>query len=307
MTEDGSWIPCLPTDLVEEGYVLTIDNMLKMVSIQQRLAFGLPVIIMGETGCGKSSLIRNLCGIFSLQLYILDVHGGMEDQDIIEWVTNKLEIYKERRYRNKMVLFFDEVNTCNSMGLFKEMVCDHSLNGIPLPSDIKVIAACNPYRLRFSKNLYGGEEMAGLIFEHFVGGDDAMENVGTGIKDPLRNLVYRVHPLPESMIDYIFDFGALTAETEKQYIRAMLKRILNQDAQEVMEEEQQTVNQEGQEHELLVDDDDEDDRNMRARLRGLRHQRQQQQQREERHAQRVDEDAHLYFILYSIKLLYFKV
>eukprot|EP01052_Picozoa_sp_SAG31_P074392 SAG31_NODE_33503_length_343_cov_0.635246_2_plen_29_part_01 len=29
------------------------------------------------------------------------------------------------------------------------------------------------------------------------------------MQDPLSNLVYRVHPLPESMADYIFDFGAL--------------------------------------------------------------------------------------------------
>ena len=32
------------------GYVLTIDNMLKMLSIQLRLRFHLPVVIMGETG-----------------------------------------------------------------------------------------------------------------------------------------------------------------------------------------------------------------------------------------------------------------
>lgn len=53
--------------------------------------------------------------------------------------------------------------------------------------------------------------MAGLVFEHH-GAGVAAENVGTGIKDPLKNLVYRVHPLPESMIDYIFDFGALSSE-----------------------------------------------------------------------------------------------
>jgi hypothetical protein len=39
------------------------------------------------------------------------------------------------------------------------------------------------------KSLYGGEEMAGLLFEHYAA--NTLENVGTGIKDPLRNLVYR--------------------------------------------------------------------------------------------------------------------
>ena len=35
---------------MEPGYILTVDNMLKMISIQLRLSFNLPVIIMGETG-----------------------------------------------------------------------------------------------------------------------------------------------------------------------------------------------------------------------------------------------------------------
>lgn len=34
--------------------------------------------------------------------------------------------------------------------------------------------------------------MAGLIFEHYASNvEQRLENVGTGIKDPLRNLVYR--------------------------------------------------------------------------------------------------------------------
>lgn len=68
--------------------------------------------------------------------------------------------------------------------------------------------------------------MAGLVFEHYTQ-SSAAENVGTGIKDPLRNLVYRVHPLPESMIDHIFDFGSLSSDTESLYIKAMLRKQLS--------------------------------------------------------------------------------
>ena len=35
-----------------------------------------------------------------------------------------------------------------------------------------------------------------------------------------------MHPLPESLVDYVFDFGALHPDTEKLYIRAMLKSCL---------------------------------------------------------------------------------
>ncbi len=45
-----------------------------------------------------------------------------------------------------MIAFLDEVNTCNCMGLFKEIVADRSMNGVPLPANLEIIAACNPYR-----------------------------------------------------------------------------------------------------------------------------------------------------------------
>lgn len=87
---------------MDEGYVLTIDNLLKMFrwisflkfllcsrfvlhmrlrffflrSVQLRMKNNLPVVIMGETGCGKSSLIRNLCGIIGAVLRTLNIHGG---------------------------------------------------------------------------------------------------------------------------------------------------------------------------------------------------------------------------------------
>lgn len=34
-----------------------VDNLIKLMSIQQRLKYGLPVILMGETGCGKTALV----------------------------------------------------------------------------------------------------------------------------------------------------------------------------------------------------------------------------------------------------------
>jgi hypothetical protein len=131
---------------LETGYVLTVDNVLKMLSIQMRLKLGLPVIIMGDT-------------------------------DIIAWMTKQISAAEKMRSCSRIIVFLDEVNTCNSMGLFKEIVCDRTMNGILIPDKIQIIAACNPYRLRTGKNLYGGEEMAGLIFEHFSQGP-SLENVG---------------------------------------------------------------------------------------------------------------------------------
>ena len=47
------------------------------------------------------------------------------------------------------VLFFDEANTTEALGLIKEVMVDRRLNGRPvglgLPR-LQFIAACNPYR-----------------------------------------------------------------------------------------------------------------------------------------------------------------
>ena len=44
------------------------------------------------------------------------------------------------------VLFFDEANTTDALGLIKEIMCDRRLLGEPLGDDLKFAAACNPYR-----------------------------------------------------------------------------------------------------------------------------------------------------------------
>jgi len=43
-------------------------------------------------------------------------------------------------------VFFDEANTTDAVDLIKEILCDRRIKGIPIRSDLKFIAACNPYR-----------------------------------------------------------------------------------------------------------------------------------------------------------------
>jgi hypothetical protein len=39
------------------------------------------------------------------------------------------------------------------------MICDRTMDGRPLPENMKIIGACNPYRLRMAKSLYGVSTM----------------------------------------------------------------------------------------------------------------------------------------------------
>ena len=50
---------------------------------------------------------------------------------------------------------------------------------------------------------------------------------------PLRQLVYRVHPLPESMRPLVWDFGQLTDHTEELYTTQIVQRFMMSLAQAV--------------------------------------------------------------------------
>ena len=110
------------------------------------------------------------------------------------------ELYQEK----KLWVFFDEINTCNSIGLLNEIICKHSYNGIKIDENIVFIAACNPYRK-------AKEQINGLIYP--------------GSKH--KTLVYTVNPLPFSLLNFVFNFGSLTKEDEEKYIKSILEETMN--------------------------------------------------------------------------------
>ena len=71
------------------SYCFTSDNFIKMILILLRTRAGIPVILMGETGCGKTSLIKILSTLLNngtMNLKIKNIHAGIKDQDIIDFI-----------------------------------------------------------------------------------------------------------------------------------------------------------------------------------------------------------------------------
>lgn len=200
-------------------YVLTQDNLMKMFAIILRFKCNLPVIILGETGCGKSFLMAYLCKILDMDLRRITLHGGHTEKDIIDFIYPIIEEANSHEMANYIV-FFDESNTCAHTGILKEIVCDRVLNGLPIPKNIKIVCALNPYRLKneHTKRIEAViQSQSGILYKH-----PSFKN----IPDPLENLVYRVHPLPDSFVDHVYEFGSLSIETERIYIRSMLQKGL---------------------------------------------------------------------------------
>ncbi|XP_052062680.1 E3 ubiquitin-protein ligase rnf213-alpha-like isoform X2 [Mytilus californianus] len=215
----------------DETYELTTDNVKKILAIYMRFRCDIPVIIMGETGCGKTRLIKFMCSLQQPQgvkvenMILMKVHGGTKTSDIVRKVKKAEEIASKNsaNYKNMdTVLFFDEANTTEAIGVIKEIMCDKSLGGKPinLHKRLKIVAACNPYR-KHSEKLIKRLEQAGLGY--YVSSDKTTDKLG---RIPMRHLVYRVQPLPQSMLPLVWDFGQLNTDVEEMYIRQMVLRYI---------------------------------------------------------------------------------
>eukprot|EP00731_Ephydatia_muelleri_P007093 Em0003g1341a len=207
----------------DPSYALTADNLIKILAIQMRFRCGIPVVIMGESGCGKTRLIQYMCDIAAQStetrnIFILKVHGGTTQKDITDCIENA-EAWAERNQMDGLdtVVFFDEANTTEAIGLIKEIMCDRRMNGRTVSNSLKFIAACNPYR-RHSDEMIAKLESAGLGF--YVRTSQTQERLG---KIPLRNLVYRVLELLPSMRSLVYDYGQLNSKTEADYIVQIVK------------------------------------------------------------------------------------
>ncbi|WAR08530.1 R213B-like protein, partial [Mya arenaria] len=208
-------------------YELTTDNVKKILAIHMRFRCDIPVIVMGETGCGKTRLIQFMCEMQRTpesdvkNMLIMKVHGGTTGQDIKKSVAKATNMAKENIKHGShifTVLFFDEANTTECVGLFKELLCDKTLQGEPVDfsNNLKIVAACNPYR-KHTDDVVKNLESAGLGYH--VRSNETSDRFGNV---PMRRLVYRVQPLPRSLLPLVWDFGQLSTEVEELYIKQMV-------------------------------------------------------------------------------------
>ncbi|XP_077411767.1 E3 ubiquitin-protein ligase rnf213-alpha-like isoform X2 [Vanacampus margaritifer] len=210
-------------------YELTTDNILKMLAIHMRFRCGIPVIIMGETGCGKTRLIKYLCelrrrGVATENMKLVKVHGGTSSGMIYAKVREAEDIAftNKQAHGFDSVLFLDEANTTEDISSIKEVLCDKTVNGVSLAAGtgLQIIAACNPYRKHTDK-MIKRLESAGLGYR--VRAEETDEKIGS---IPLRQLVYRVQALPPSMLPLVWDFGQLNDKAEEKYIEQIVKRVV---------------------------------------------------------------------------------
>ena len=190
------------------NYVLTFDNFTKMILIYYKSLAKIPIVIMGETGCGKTALLRYfVTEILQEELLVFSINAGTTLEAIDEYMQNAMEKAKKITPKN-LWIFFDEFNTTPCITFLCQIICENRYKNIKLPSNIVVTAACNPYR---TKKVSETEEI--------------------GIKKQSRmykktsKLVHNVKRLPSNAVEYIWNFGVLTTDTFCSYINSMLRPL----------------------------------------------------------------------------------
>ena len=109
--------------LPDPSYKITSDNIKKLLAIRTRFMCNIGVVVMGETGCGKTRMVKFLCDIMNPvgpngtrageNLILMKVHGGTTADMVYEKVELALQSAdeNERKGVGLTVLFFDEANT----------------------------------------------------------------------------------------------------------------------------------------------------------------------------------------------------
>jgi hypothetical protein len=191
-------------------FCVTYDTILKMIAIFTRIRCGIPVVLMGECGCGKTALLNYMSDYLDIPLVNLDIHGGTTAADIVAALVAAEAMDRE------VYVFLDEINTCSEMGLLTEIIVKRSVNGRKISEKLSIVAALNPYRLKPESMRNAG----GLVFQLHTGGDVT--------PDPMADLVYKVHPVPGTLLEYCFEYGSLSKSIEQLYVDSMIGRCIPQ-------------------------------------------------------------------------------
>ena len=190
--------------LLNDNYVITEDNFKKMVLLCYRIKANVPVIIIGETGCGKTSLIIKLSQILNngeKLVEIINLNPYTTDEEITKKMEKMNETAKSKKYKNKELwIIFDEINTCLSLYLLTEIFVNRTFYGKKLEDNIRLIGACNPYRKKEYK------EICDLVRE-----DDEDD--------------HSKEQLPVPLLYYVSNFGSISEEDEKKYIRSIIQKL----------------------------------------------------------------------------------
>ena len=195
-------------DIRKSNYVLTEDNFFKIIYIFMRVSSNTPLVLIGETGCGKTYTIRYMCEHLKLgEPCTINIHSGLTAKNIVDTVSAICE--KALHHPSKEFwIFFDELNTNENIGIISAMISDRIVEGNKVPANIRFLAACNPFRLAKPNEISTIGFSPNEVFS--------------------QKLEYRVFPLPETLTEYSWNIGEVDKISGERYITEVVKKLMEE-------------------------------------------------------------------------------
>ena len=185
-----------------------------MIYIKELSESGNPCILIGETGCGKTTLIEFLChNILNERLKCFKIHSCTNIKILASKIIKEINL-AEKNPRKIFNLFFDEFNTSSNMAFFKKLFSEKQISGIKLPSNIKLFAACNPYRFTLPWENCKVCNCSGLEISY----------LNKYFKRETKS-TYLVEIISPSLELYLINFGPLMDEDEEKYIKEIIQEL----------------------------------------------------------------------------------
>ena len=132
------------------GEYIIMEYNYKIISlILFKIFSNIPVILIGEIGCGKTELINVIIKCFKKNCnncIIKKVNSETKESELIEIIENA-ENTLDSTSEEFIFVFFDELNKISLPSKIKEIFVNHSLNGKHIDERIRFFGACN-----FNKN-----------------------------------------------------------------------------------------------------------------------------------------------------------
>ena len=193
---------------VDEGYVMTEENNIKSALMLVKSMIGDPIVIMGQSGCGKTYFTKFTASCIQKdEIRVLTLHAGVKETSLLKFMKDCISRAKDLKNTGdgtkKLWILFDEFNTSPLQSIVAEIMqdktCSIDCSIEDIPDNMVFVACCNPFQLRQKKSELG------LI-------PDTAEN----------RLSHKVYIVLESLLNYVWDFGQLTEKDEKDHINSII-------------------------------------------------------------------------------------
>jgi len=198
------------------NYIVTLDNLAKMIFILYRIRCGLPVVLFGEAGAGKTALLRFLFDtLLHHRFDVINVNSGTTVREIEQLVAER----QADRSSDSVFIFLDEMNTADPdvIAFTKELMLDRHMNGVRLQDKVHILAAVNPYRCQRNDST---RATVGLVRQQF----QQQQNNNHSGQAGVGSLVYRVNRIPLAFFDHAYDFGHLEPAAEAEYLKQLCQQ-----------------------------------------------------------------------------------